>query len=215
MRCISAWPHRVNMDILIATDIFGHTPALDRLANQLANRLAGQQTGTTIEIMDPYDGQVCFRDEPAAYSFFSSQTGITAYSEKISNRLKSNHLKPGHLKMGRPTHTLIGFSVGAAAIWHLSADPKFAGIQRAVGFYGSQIRHHPEILPVFDTRLIWPRSEPHFDVDHLMFILKDTPKISCCKADGLHGFMNELSQNYDENLTEACLEKLNPKRKPE
>jgi len=196
------------MKILIAADIFGHTPALDRFAQrlteQLTEQLGEQLIKTTINIIDPYDGQTSFREEAAAYAFFTSQTNIAAYSEKISKFLKSDHIKPGS-----QFHTLIGFSVGAAAIWHLSADIAFAGIQQAVGFYGAQIRHHPEIRPVFDTRLVWPRSEPHFDVDHLILNLKDTPKVSCHKTGGLHGFMNERSQNFDADLYETWLGKIN------
>ena len=203
------------MNILIAADIFGHTPALDRLAQRLSERLGKQLIKTTIDIIDPYDGQTSFRDETAAYAFFSSRTSIAAYSEKISKFLKPDNIKPNHLKKGRQPHTLIGFSVGASAIWHLSGNVAFAGIQQALGFYGAQIRHHPKIRPVFATRLIWPRSEPHFDVDHLMLNLKDTPNVSCHKTGGLHGFMNERSQNFDAGLYEAWLGKINQKDTPD
>lgn len=198
------------MKILIAADIFGHTPALDRFAQRLSQRLGEQLIETTMDIIDPHDGQTRFRDETAAYDFFSSRTSIAAYAEKISNHLKSDQIKTGRL-----FHTLIGFSVGAAAIWHLSADAAFAGIQQAVGFYGAQIRHHPEIRPVFDTRLIWPRSEPHFDVDGLILNFKDTPKVSCHKTVGLHGFMNERSRNFDADLYAAWLGKIYRKETPD
>ena len=46
------------MDILIASDIFGHTPALDRLANRLH--------ADTIKIIDPYAGKTTFRNEAKA-----------------------------------------------------------------------------------------------------------------------------------------------------
>ena len=75
------------MKILIATDIFGHTPALDRFAQRLAQRLTEQLIKTTIDIISPYDGQTRFREETAAYAFFSSLTSIAAYSEKISKFL--------------------------------------------------------------------------------------------------------------------------------
>lgn len=194
------------MKILIAADIFGHTPALDRLANRLTQGLGAQLIKTTMDIIDPYDGQTSFLNETAAYAHFSSETSIAAYAEKISKYLKSNHAKKGRLP-----HTLIGFSVGAAAIWHLSADVAFTGIRQAIGFYGAQIRHHPEIRPCFDTRLVWPRSEPHFDVEGLILNLKETPKVSCHKTGGLHGFMNERSQNFDANLYEAWLAKIDRK----
>ncbi|MCP4721593.1 MAG: hypothetical protein GY860_19215 [Desulfobacteraceae bacterium] len=178
------------MDILIAADIFGHTPALDRLAKKLR--------GNTLEIMDPYDGKTTFRDEAAAHAFFTARVGIPAYSDKIAARLKT----------GKPNQTLIGFSVGAAAIWHLSSNPNLSGIRQALCFYGSQIRYQTKIAPVFDVRLFFP-SEPHFDVDNLILKLKKIPRVSCQKTEGLHGFMNERSKNFDANLYETCLEQLN------
>ncbi len=184
------------MKVLIAADIFGHTPALDRLAGRLQ--------ADTIKIVDPYDGSTRFKNEAAAHAFFKDQVGVLAYSQKIADHLKSDHTKTGRLPQA-----LIGFSVGAAAIWCLSADPAFTGIQQAIGFYGSQIRHHTRLQPLFDTRLIWPRSEPHFDVDHLISDVDQTPKVSCHKTRGLHGFMNERSQNFDTALYESCLKRLN------
>ena len=188
---------QVNINILIAADIFGHTPALDQLAKRLAEKLPK----STIHIIDPYDGMTQFRDETKAYAFFT-RTGILAYSKKIADRLGSDR------KTGRQTQILIGFSVGASAIWQLSGDTSFAYIQQAIGFYGAQIRHHPEIRPVFDNRLVWPRSEPHFDGDRLILDLKETPRVSCYKTFGLHGFMNERSQNFDQHLYETWLEQL-------
>jgi dienelactone hydrolase len=184
------------MNILIAADIFGHTPALDRLAGRLE--------ADTIKIVSPYDGKTCFADEAKAYAFFSDRVGIPAYAQKIAD-----HLKSGHPRTAMRPHTLIGFSVGASAIWHLSDTLALTGIGQAVGFYGAQIRHHTTCQPVFDIQLIWPRSEPAFDVDLLISDLKKKPKVSCCKTAGLHGFMNERSKNFDGALYAAWLKKLN------
>lgn len=174
-------------DILIAADIFGHTPALDRLAGQLP--------GSSIEIVDPYGGQKFFQDEAEAYDFFSSHLTIAAYGRLIADRLKS----------GNPAQILLGFSVGASAIWHLSGDPAFAYINKAFGFYGSQIRHHTQIQPVFDIRLIFPNAEPYFDVDALIQTLETISRVSCLRTAGLHGYMNEYSQNFDAALYQASL----------
>ncbi|MCP4720524.1 MAG: hypothetical protein GY860_13800, partial [Desulfobacteraceae bacterium] len=98
--------------------------------------------------------------------------------------------------------------VGAAAIWHLSSNPNLSGIRQALCFYGSQIRYQTKIAPVFDIKLFFP-SEPHFDVDRLILNLKKIPRVSCQKTDGLHGFMNERSKNFDTGLYKSCLEQLN------
>ncbi|MBA3010137.1 MAG: hypothetical protein KKF12_11055 [Proteobacteria bacterium] len=179
------------MDVLIAADIFGHTPALDRLAGRVGLNAT--------HIIDPYGGRIKFRDEALAHEFFSTRVGIAAYADIIADRLEKNPR----------IRSLIGFSAGAAAIWHLSGTPAFAHIRRAIGFYPSQIRHHLHIHPMFDTQLFFPASEPHFDVDGLISALENTPNLSCCKTAGFHGFMNELSRNFDPGLYETYLEKLN------
>ncbi|MCF6248256.1 MAG: hypothetical protein L3J69_12985 [Desulfobacula sp.] len=52
------------------------------------------------------------------------------------------------------------------------------------------------IQPNFDVELIFPEYEPHFEVDGMIKKLMNTPRVSCHKAPGNHGFMNELSKNF-------------------
>lgn len=54
--------------IIVATDIFGHTPELDSIANALPHDVA---------IVDPYGGRsMNFADEQQAYSVFSETVGL-------------------------------------------------------------------------------------------------------------------------------------------
>jgi dienelactone hydrolase len=111
--------------------------------------------------------------------------------------------------------TLIGFSVGAATIWRFAHTPprsKQIHIKKAFCFYGSQIRNHiaqntPDTHPICDIDLIFPKHESHFNVDELITRIKDkelsrtgTNQITCTKTNGLHGFMNEVSSNFDQTL---------------
>ncbi|WP_022667752.1 hypothetical protein [Desulfospira joergensenii] len=181
------------MDILIASDIFGHTPALDRLAARLkADR---------IHILSPHDRE--FTNEARAYEYFTQTTDIPAYAKKIKAYLKSP-------KIENRAVVLAGFSIGATAIWQISADSGFNGIQRAFCFYGSRIRDHREICPAFPMDLIFPESEPGFDVAELMKELAVIPGVSCIREEsGLHGFMNRESENFSRPLYLTWTHRLN------
>ena len=181
------------MDILIASDIFGHTPDLDRLAA----RLGADHT----HILAPHDR--AFTDEAQAYEFFTRSTNIPAYAEKISDTLAS-------LKFKNQPLVLVGFSIGAAAIWLVSANQEFSWIQRAFCFYGSRIRDHRDICPAFPVDLIFPKKELHFDVLELTRELAGIPKVSCFREEsGLHGFMNPRSANFSRTLYRKWTGQLN------
>lgn len=179
------------MTILIAPDIFGVPPALTRLVELLGSIFDSE----TLVVVNPYEGGQYFKQEANAYDHFSAHVGIPAYGRHISS----------HLANLKPPISLIGFSAGASAIWQISNDNSLPEITGAIGFYGSQIRHHTQILPRFDTHLIFPESESHFDVDGLIQTLSTTPKVFPTKAPGGHGFMNEYSKNFDPGLSHKFL----------
>ena len=181
------------MDILIASDIFGHTPDLDRLAA----RIGAEHT----HIIAPHDRT--FAEEAQAYEFFVRSTDIPSYAGKISDTLASLKFK------NRPL-VLVGFSIGAAAIWLVSANQEFSWIQRAFCFYGSRIRDHRDICPVFPVDLIFPERESHFDVLELARELTEVPRVSCTREEpGLHGFMNQRSANFSKTLYQKWTGQLN------
>jgi len=165
------------MKLIIVADIFGKTPALMRISTEL---------GAT-DIIDPYDGiEMCFNSEDEAYAYFTQHIGLDTYVQTISTQLQHT-----------TNLTLVGFSVGAAAIWRLSESKIATNINSAIGFYGSQIRHTPEIQPLFPIELIFPASETHFDVTQLKNRLSTTKNVTTCQVDFRHGFMNYHSINFD------------------
>lgn len=171
------------MGILIASDIFGKTPALEELAGQL-----GLSSGIPL-IVDPYGGvDQDFNTESDAYTAFRRTIGLEAYIQVVQAAIQ------------RTTHPmlLIGFSVGASAIWVLSGKDFFPAGAQAVCFYGSQIRHLTAVVPRLAIELIFPRFEPHFDVTRLMEKLSTKALVNCHKAPYLHGFMNHLSDNFSQ-----------------
>ncbi len=174
--------------LFLVADIFGRTKALETIGQRLSD------ITPDIGIIDPYQGRDHqFETETKAYHYFMNRVGLKNYQAILMD----------HLAAFGPEIVLIGFSVGASAIWHIAGKPSFRQTKKAFCFYGSQIRHGTDFQPLFGMELIFPEQEPHFDVDELIRILKIKNRITCSKAPGLHGFMNERSPHFDP----ACYEK--------
>ena len=167
------------MSVILVSDVFGVTPALLAIAKKLG----------ACCIVDPYEGQLMgFQNEAEAYSYFVKTVGLDSYLSMLSKVLES---------VNYPV-TLIGFSVGASSIWRLSANKGNNIIKQGYCYYGSQIRNFTQIKPQFKISLVFPASEPHFDVVELQNILSTKNHVSIDKVKYLHGFMNYHSSNYSE-----------------
>lgn len=172
---------------LLASDIFGCTPALQRLASRLAG---------PIKIIDPYQGEFMrFRNEAQAYTTFCDRGGLARYSQQLCMDVQA---------LSEPIF-LIGFSVGAAAIWRASYHGSLARVRAAVGFYGSQIRHYTTITPAFPMTLIFPEHEEAFPVSALLSTLQATPNVRLLQTTMQHGFMNIHSNNFNPHGYEQYL----------
>lgn len=173
------------MHLIAVTDIFGRTSCFEEMANLVS-------TGyESVEMVDPYgNADLGFMDEKEAYAHFSETIGLNGYIAKLYQ----------HLKKKRPPcdFRLIGFSVGASAVWAVSEMLKFNKRTKGICFYGSQIRHLLHVRPQIEIDLYFPTMEPHFDVDELMDVLGRKAGVTCHKTDYLHGFMNKRSKNFDE-----------------
>lgn len=169
---------------IIVTDIFGKTPAVEKISAALPFKST---------IFDPYQGiDMAFASEHLAYQYFSENVGVEKYSQLLREHL---------LDIQQPFY-LIGFSVGASAIWQLSAQKDLTNtdciipISSALGFYSSQIRHSIEIRPYFPIQLIFPIREQSFCVQTVIQTLENNDNLKLHKAPYLHGFMNSHSPNY-------------------
>jgi len=177
------------MSVILVSDVFGKTPALVQLCEALNAKL----------IVDPYDGQyMSFANEAEAYAYFMAEIGFEVYLAKLKKTLESEQF----------VSTLIGFSIGASLVWKLSETVNCDSMTRAICFYGSQIRNLTEVIPQINVELIFPKSEPHFNVSELQASLSKIPKVSTTKVDYLHGFMNAHSQNFNEQAYKEQIELL-------
>lgn len=185
--------------LILISDIFGRTPALEALGTDLSVPAPGCPPVPPPAIVDPYGGtDPQFDSEASAYDYFTARVGLDRYVEILKQRL--DDVPPGAV--------LMGFSVGAAALWRISDNPRFSNVVKGFCFYGSRIRDYPDVRPRFDLDLIFPRMEPRFNVKELIQDLSDRPRITCSRATGLHGFMNRLSPNFDAACYNTHVHKL-------
>lgn len=171
------------MELIVASDIFGRTPHLDALVAEVSSAF------TRIRILSPYgDRAPEFGNEARAYAYFQENIGLNGYMDLLG-RARADATSPLRL---------LGFSVGASALWGLSGSPLVHEDALAVCFYGSQIRHLTHIDPKMNMVMFFPAREPHFHVDRLISKLSGKTQVRCAVTRYLHGFMNPLSGNYDK-----------------
>ncbi len=179
------------MKLILATDIFGLTDHVGRIAQELSSVFS------PVEIVDPYGGRdLDFKSEHEAYIYFKENTGLAELSRLIRIALEQSDTRP----------LVVGFSVGASAVWDLTDTEVSRRIARAVCFYGSRIRDTAFIEPCCETILLLPRHEDSFDVDELAETLSGRKNLTCIRTQFLHGFMNERSVHFDRQGFRTCME---------
>jgi hypothetical protein len=166
---------------IFVSDIFGQSLALKILADKIAPQ--------DILIIDPYAGQsIDFKNEQVAYDYFSEQASLPRYAALVQERLNN---------INQPFN-LIAFSVGGSAIWLNSARLAETKVKKVFCFYASQIRHHFTIQPNVPIELILPQHEKHFDINELASCLTNNKQITLARSFYAHGFMNQLSENFNQ-----------------
>ena len=168
------------MRVILASDIYGITPAVLSLAGNLDRQAV---------VLSPWDGVGCpFATEQEAYAAFMAGEGITGYAARIV------------AAAGQAPAFLVGFSVGATAIWLHTTGAGCHPASRAVLFYGSRIRNHLEVRPRCRVRAIFAAYEAAFDPKDIVAPLVSKHVAVHIEPGAAHGFMNPLSPGYDAAL---------------
>lgn len=176
---------------IIVSDIFGLTDELEALRDSL---------GKNAIILDPYNSKRNqFIDEKRAYQHFQRNCGIERYADYVF----------GEVSKTSEAVSLIGFSVGASAIWNCSQWLSQQNVSASHLFYGSQIRHASHIAPRIPITIILPEYENHFSIKALSDLLRSVENVTVEHSLGLHGFMNKLSTNFNRTEYEKYVCTLN------
>ncbi|QJQ05763.1 hypothetical protein EJG51_007775 [Undibacterium piscinae] len=173
------------MTVLIATDVFGITPAVASLVRSL---------GCECIVVSPFDDPALwFQSEQKAYHAFLAEGGISRYASKVTARLQEQTLAASGASR---IQMAIGFSAGASALWMASAQPEAARLQAAVLFYGSRIRDLQKLQPQCPVRLIFAEKETAFDAAALSKDLQSLGHQAELARNTSHGFMNPYSRGF-------------------
>lgn len=163
--------------LLLATDIFGHTPEMQDLARML---------GGAARIVSPYGHQrPRFSGEMEAYGAFQAAGGVEAYARALAPLLAD-----------KPWDLALGLSAGASALWVALAQADTPP-RRAVLYYGSRIRELRHLRPAGDVRLIFAEREKSFDPAPLAAELAQAGYAAEVLSGTAHGFLNPLSPGFD------------------
>ncbi len=169
--------------LLLATDIFGHTPEMQAFARQL---------GGAVRIVSPYGHErPRFSGEMEAYGAFQAAGGVEAYARALAPLLAE-----------KPWNLTVGLSAGASALWVALAQADTPP-RRAVLYYGSRIRQQAHLRPAGDIRLIFAQREASFDPAPLAAELARAGYDASVLPGTAHGFLNPLSPGYDEGVRDA------------
>jgi len=176
--------HAKRPTLIIATDVFGVTPELGKLAQAL---------GADATLVSPHPYTTAFRTEADGYAALMARGGVEAYAKHIRATLAAR----------RTVFDLaLGFSAGASALWLCLADadlapwlPKCAEL-----YYGSRIRDHAHLAPRRNARLIFAEKEASFDPRGLALRLRSLGQNAEVLPGSAHGFMNPLSPGHDPVL---------------
>lgn len=173
------------MHLLAVTDIFGKTKYFDEIITSISGRYS------TVEVFDPYDGKdFDFNDEKEAYECFQEKVGLKNYSEALYEKL-----------IGKETSklTLLGFSIGASAIWSISGKLDLYKNTKAIAFYSSQIRSYLHVEPKIIIDLYFSKSEPSYNVKEVVTKLSKNENTNCFETEYFHGFMNKKSVKFNQD----------------
>ena len=188
------------MNIIFVADIFGISNEFKQLCQQImfgVEHMSGVKCH--MQLLGPYQNQAeQFSSEEEAYQYFMKNITLDGYVKTLTQSLSEI---PGD-------KLLVGFSVGGSAIWQLISKSMGKQYLGAVCFYSSQIRHMTQLSPTIPSQLILPAIEQHFSVAALGDVLKEKPSVTIEHSDGLHGFMNELSDNYNHDVCQYYIKRL-------
>ncbi len=173
------------MKIIIATDIHGINDEL---------RVLFQDLGKEIKFLSPWPGEGSpYDNEQEAVAAFQAANGLEKYQQQIAQ------------EAGNEPAILIGFSVGATALWLHATSDQCHPQNHALLYYGSRIRDNQDRIPRCQTKVIFAEHEASFQpADIIANIAR--PHVNCSIIAGTrHGFMNPHSPNFREDLAQQEL----------
>ena len=182
-------PMQHKRHLLVASDIFGATPALRETLATLPAVLRGQLQLTLCQPDSCVNSSTVFTDDQLAYQAFLQQGGLERYQQQVLQTLTAQQ-----------PDLVLGFSAGAAALWWALSHADCADSSgHALLCYGGQIRQYGQLKPNWPVTCLWS-DESHFDVVALQQQLSQSGQFGNVRQQHWsqhHGFINPHSTGYD------------------
>jgi Dienelactone hydrolase and related enzymes len=175
--------------LFLASDVFGYTSELQVLTRNLAARA---------RIVSPYGADSPqHHNETDAYADFSTRTSVETYADEITGELR------------RTAYDLVvGFSVGATALWLALAHADILPPKRTILYYGSRIRQYAHLRPQGNIQLIFAEKEASFHPAELVKQLNSADIDAQILPGTAHGFMNPFSPGFNAGVYAAEMARL-------
>lgn len=183
--------------VLIATDVFGNTPAIASLSRHLH---------VSCLVVSPFDEGFQVQTEQQAYQAFLASGGVAAYAKKLS-AIREAQTQLEHV---------IGFSVGASAWWMANAANGVSSslasqLRSATLFYGSRIRNYLDLPALCPTHFIFAEQEAAFQVSEVVKNLQHRGHQAEIAIACQHGFMNPYAAGFSLKTQTHYLDMLSAK----
>ena len=176
------------LPVLVAADVQGVHGPLRALFGGL---------GAPVAFVSPWDGDGApFATEQEAAAAFHAQNGLAHYQTKIA------------AAAGAGPVCLVGFSVGATALWLHTARTHCHPGSRAFLFYGSRIREHVGVVPRCAVSAVFAETEPAFAPAAVARRIASATAHCAVVAGTRHGFMNPRSPAFCAARAQAQLERI-------
>lgn len=182
-----------NTAIIVIHEIYGINQHMKDFCHSLFEQNFDVFCPNVLEIDVTFD----YDQEEIAYQHFMENVGLENALSKIKSVL--SEMKDDYERI-----FIVGFSIGATIAWLCSEEDAVTGV---VGYYGSRIRDHLNIIPQAPTLLLFPEEEKSFDVDELISVLREK-EIKTYKFSGLHGFSDSYSTQYNQESAEKAFEEM-------
>lgn len=174
------------MHIILGTDTWGRTPHVNAMARSLAEI-------ASVTVVDPYDStNQQFASEEEAHARYLDVGGPDYFASCIGSALEEST---------EPT-CLVGFSVGASAVWSTVSADNAGAARWALCFYDPAIRNMIELEPKTQVELIFASNEKQFDVEVVARDLQDKQNVQCYVTPFSHGFMNSAYDHFNQDVYE-------------
>lgn len=138
-----------------------------------------------------------YTQEDLAYNNFFQYIGFEAAFNQVTLFLRSIRNRYSRI-------LVVGFSVGATVAWLCSQEPDLCNA--VIGFYGSRIRDYLDLEAKCPVLLFVPTEEKSFSISDFIDVIKTKENVWVKQLDGLHGFTNPSSPNFNKQSSDQAYE---------